>query len=270
MAFTAFPIMWFATMDYQYKRDELLANTKHYEIGLKDKCFGTKVFWQWLGLGALKALMLTWICFYVQENALRPDGGLTSLYPSGCVVYLGVVLIANHKLLINSNIYHVLGIVLFILSVASFFAILAIENLEFFGFDSVIGIFAPTMVHPMTWLGVFFALWVNYALEKIFELIGDYFDSREDQFKYNVVEITGYAPLGGGEGLSRDSSRSSTRRNLEEQGRTGFAYAEENNPNPALFEMTRKATQRRVSEKQNFEEEKQIDYEKEEEVHESI
>jgi hypothetical protein len=105
-----------------------------------------------------------------------------------------VVLIANHKLLINSNIYHVLGIVLFLLSVASFFVILAIENMKFLGFDSVIGIFTPTMVHPMTWLGVFFALWVNYALDKIFALIGYFLDSREDQFKDNVVEITGYGP----------------------------------------------------------------------------
>jgi hypothetical protein len=61
--------------------------------------------------------------------------------------------------------------------------------------------------------------------------------------------------------VSRDSSRSSTRHNLEDQAHTGFAYAEENNPNPALFEMTRKATLRRVSEKKNFEEE---------EMHESI
>jgi hypothetical protein len=43
--FTAIPIMWFSTMDYQYEKKELLENTKHYEIGLKDKCFGTKVFW---------------------------------------------------------------------------------------------------------------------------------------------------------------------------------------------------------------------------------
>jgi hypothetical protein len=179
-----------------------------------------------------------------------------------------VVLIANHKLLINSNIYHVLGIVLFLLSVASFFVILAIENMKFLGFDSVIGIFTPTMVHPMTWLGVFFALWVNYALDKIFALIGYFLDSREDQFKDNVVEITGYGPLAGEEGVSRDSSRSSTRHNLEDQAHTGFAYAEENNPNPALFEMTRKATLRRVSDKKNFEEERN-DH-KEEEMHESI
>jgi hypothetical protein len=52
-----------------------------------------------------------------------------SLSPSGCVVYLGVVLIVNQKLLINSYIYHVLGIVLIVLSVASFFVILYIENL---------------------------------------------------------------------------------------------------------------------------------------------
>ena len=58
--------------------------------------------------------------------------------------------------------------------------ILFIENLPFLSFDSVIGIFTPTMVHPMTWLGVFFVVWVNYALDKIFDLIGHFLDSRED------------------------------------------------------------------------------------------
>lgn len=179
-----------------------------------------------------------------------------------------MVLIVNQKLLINSYIYHVLGIVLIVLSVASFFVILFIETLPFLQFDSVIGIFTPTMIHPMTWLGVFFVVWVNYALDKIFDLIGHFLDSREDQFKDNVVEITGYGPLAGEEGMSRDSSRSSTRRNLEEQAHTGFAYAEENNPNPALFETTRKASQRKVSEKQKIEEERNEG--REEEMHESI
>ena len=180
-----------------------------------------------------------------------------------------MVLIVNQKLLINSYIYHVLGIALIVLSVASFFVILYIENLQFLPFESLIGVFTPTMVHPMTWLGVFFAVWVNYALDKIFDLIGHFLDSREDQFKDNVVEITGYGPLAGGEeGISRDSSRSSTRRNLEEQAHTGFAYAEENNPNPALFETTRKASQRKVSERQKIVEERNEG--REEEMHESI
>lgn len=52
-------------MDYEHTKEELLANTKHYEIGLKDKCFGTLVFWKWFGLGALKAFIITWVCFYI-------------------------------------------------------------------------------------------------------------------------------------------------------------------------------------------------------------
>ena len=100
----------------------------------------------------------------------------------------------------------------------------------------------------MTWLGVFLALCINYALEKIFGYIGEILEARDSQFKDNVIEITGYAPLGERESLSKDSSRSSsTRRNLEEYGHTGFAYAEENNPNPALFEKTRTATIKRFT-----------------------
>ena len=131
-------------------------------------------------MGALKALIITWACFYVQENAIKPSGGNSSLYQSGSVVYLAVVFVANHKLFINSNIYHVLGVIMIVLSIASYFLVLFVENLKFLAFDSVVGIFVPTMQHPMTWLSLFLVAWVNYALDKIFELIGDYYDSRED------------------------------------------------------------------------------------------
>ena len=67
-----------------------------------------------------------------------------------------------------------------VLSIASYFLVLFVENLKFLAFDSVVGIFVPTMQHPMTWLSLFLVAWVNYALDKIFELIGDYYDSRED------------------------------------------------------------------------------------------
>lgn len=97
----------------------------------------------------------------------------------------------------------------------------------------------------MTWMGLLFVVWLNYALDKVFDFIGQLRDSKE---KDHITEITDYVRLKGGEErTSRTSSRSSTRRNLEEQGHTGFAYAEENNPNPALFEITRKNTNNRLS-----------------------
>jgi len=177
--------------------------------------------------------------------AVRPFGGNTSLYPSGCVVYMAVVFVANQKLLLNTNLYHIVGVVLIIFSVASYFAILFILNTRFINFEATLGIFEPIMSHPMTWLGLLFVIWINYALDKIFDFIGYLFDSKQQE---NITEITDYVPLKAGEErTSRTSSRSSTRRNLEEQGHTGFAYAEENNPNPALFEITRKNTNNRLS-----------------------
>lgn len=71
--------------------------------------------------------------------ALRPNGGNTSIYPSGFVVYMAVVCVANQKLLINTNIYHVVGVGLIIFSVASYFAVVAIENT--FDFDATKGVF---------------------------------------------------------------------------------------------------------------------------------
>jgi phospholipid-transporting ATPase len=43
--FSAVPIIWFAIFDFQFKKETFMENPKLYEIGLKHKCFGTKVFW---------------------------------------------------------------------------------------------------------------------------------------------------------------------------------------------------------------------------------
>ena len=92
---------------------------------------------------------------------------------------MAVVFIANHKLLINSNLYHVVGVILIIFSVISFFGILAIESTKFINFDSTLGIFVPIITHPMTWLGLLLAIWINYALDKIFLFFGEVFESKE-------------------------------------------------------------------------------------------
>ena len=89
------PIVWFAVFDFEYEKSAFLTNSKYYAIGLYDRCFGTKVFWQWFSLGAFHALVLMYICIYSQESTLWSDGSMTSLWTSGSLVYAGVVIIAN-------------------------------------------------------------------------------------------------------------------------------------------------------------------------------
>lgn len=62
--FTAFPIIWFALFDQEYSKTELLSVSKHYQIGLRDQCFGRWIFWKWILYASVQALAITFITMY--------------------------------------------------------------------------------------------------------------------------------------------------------------------------------------------------------------
>jgi phospholipid-transporting ATPase len=68
--FSSVPIVWYAIFDYQYDKKTFLTNPKLYEIGLKNLCFGTKVFWLWFINGAFSALIIMYIGLYCIDSAV--------------------------------------------------------------------------------------------------------------------------------------------------------------------------------------------------------
>lgn len=46
--FTALPIIWFATMDYEYQKSVIVRRPRLYRIGLNDVYFNKWVFWRWI------------------------------------------------------------------------------------------------------------------------------------------------------------------------------------------------------------------------------
>jgi len=181
IVFTSVPIVWFAVMDFQFEKKELLSNTYHYRIGLKDKCFGTMVFWRWFSLGAFKAFILMYICLYAMDISMRPDGHMLGLWPEGAIVYAGVVLIANHKLLLEFNYISYHGPVLIFISIALYFVILALESTKAINFESTLGIFKPIFSSPITYFALFFVVVVNYVLDRIYWYIDTKIEEREKE-----------------------------------------------------------------------------------------
>ena len=120
--------MWFALFDYEHTKEFFLSHPSLYSIGLKHKCFGTKVFWLWFAQGAIHAFVVLYICFIAFEMSLHSNGLGNGLYISGSVVYFGVVVVANLKLLASFNIFQIYGEVLVLLSILCYLVILAIEN----------------------------------------------------------------------------------------------------------------------------------------------
>jgi hypothetical protein len=120
----------------------------------------------------------------------RPDGTSLSLWPEGCIVYAGVVIIANHKLFLEFNYISYHGVVLILLSILLYFAFLAFENFKFMNFESVIGIFAPIFSTPVTYFALFFMIIVNYMLDRISWYIDEMITQREEeQEKITQVQI---------------------------------------------------------------------------------
>ena len=62
--FTALPVIWFATYDYEYPKRILTKRPKLYRIGLENVYFNKYVFWRWMFYGAWQASLIMFLAFY--------------------------------------------------------------------------------------------------------------------------------------------------------------------------------------------------------------
>lgn len=73
---TGIPVCWFALYDWEFKKPELLANPKHYKIGLKNECFSPGVFWRWWFYAFWQSLfILLFTLFYLDRTTPYIDIG---------------------------------------------------------------------------------------------------------------------------------------------------------------------------------------------------
>jgi phospholipid-transporting ATPase len=63
LVFTAFPIFWWAIYDLEFSKKYILTTPSTYEIGLKNECFGTRLFFSAVLDGIVNAFFIFLICF---------------------------------------------------------------------------------------------------------------------------------------------------------------------------------------------------------------
>lgn len=95
--YTFVPIIWFAVFDFQYKKEEFMKNSDHYELGLLNLGISKFTFVQWLLYSFWQSFMIYLICTYPYEE----NGG--SYWLEGSFVYSSVVILANLKILSDAS-----------------------------------------------------------------------------------------------------------------------------------------------------------------------
>ena len=62
--FTSWPVIWFATNDFEFSKKILLKRPKLYWIGINDVYFNKWVFWRWFFYGMGQSTLIMFVSYY--------------------------------------------------------------------------------------------------------------------------------------------------------------------------------------------------------------
>jgi len=129
LCFTSWPVIIFATMDYEYSKDFITRRPRLYRIGLENVYFNKWVFWRWVFYAFWQSTLIMFLVFYSLENiSPNKDGLYSGVFVSGNLVFTMLVIVSNIKILISS--YQVSGINLFFVfgSIGFYFLVFVLES----------------------------------------------------------------------------------------------------------------------------------------------
>ena len=120
MFYTVLPMFYYAIFDKEYNNDIYVKKPELYLTGINHKYFNTKIFWKEMFIGFIEGLFITvngWI-LYQYTNEGYTDNDIVSL---GLVVFSGVVVGVNVKILTRANVIDYILVILIILGVGSLY-----------------------------------------------------------------------------------------------------------------------------------------------------
>ena len=101
--FTSLPIIWFATFDYEYKKEILAYRPRLYHIGLSNVYFNEWVFWRWIFYAFWQSTLVLFVAYYTLEyDSPNNDGLFAGVWIPGEFVFGCLVIMVNIKVLISS------------------------------------------------------------------------------------------------------------------------------------------------------------------------
>lgn len=172
--FTAYPVVWFAIMDLEISKKELISNPYNYELGLLNLCFSKFIFLWWFFYGVWQGALLFFMCFLPYET----QGG--SFWLEGNFVYTGVVIIANIKILNSTSNHTFFSFFFFFATLILFTGALAF--LDFLKENDIYGTLTVQLISWEFYLGITFM-----SLAVVFVDIGlNYFTTR---YRKHMIKI---------------------------------------------------------------------------------
>ena len=62
--YTSWPIIWFATFDYEYPKSFMITRPRLYRIGMDNVFFSKWVFWRWIFYAIWQSTLIVFLAYY--------------------------------------------------------------------------------------------------------------------------------------------------------------------------------------------------------------
>ena len=193
--FTALPVIWFATNDFEHSKERLLSDPELYKFGPRQLHLNLKIYLREIAYGFLQAGLILYFSFNVlNRKSSNADGFYGSLVDAGDFVLANAVFVANVKILVAS--YEISGGILItvLLSILGYIVSAAIVSetglfidTEFYLNQHKLGTF-PAVYFALFLFLTSFAL-IDRALENLRKIQKIRINFRKDKKEIAANEI---------------------------------------------------------------------------------
>ena len=118
--FVALPCGWYGIYSLEYPQQELINHPEYYIQGMEGKCFSMEKFSKFIGFAFGEGFLIYYLGNY-WFDAGNDDGTVDDFYAVGTAVYGAIVIIANLRIVLQTNIHEFYSIMITSLSALSFF-----------------------------------------------------------------------------------------------------------------------------------------------------
>ena len=131
------PCFWFGIYNYEYEKEELINNPKYYIQGIYKKLFHIKRFIKFILMGFIEGCIIFIISNY-WFNKGNSDGTTNDFYSISSVIYTGVVIISNLKVVLDTSIHEIVSISCVVLGILAYFLSIFVYSDDYIFSEEVI------------------------------------------------------------------------------------------------------------------------------------
>ncbi len=194
--FTSLPIIWFATMDLEVEKKELLSDPRLYKYGMRNLLFNYKILAKEIFYGFFQAFFIMVYGLYAMNQGSQSTHGMFGGYDeAGSFIFLTLVIMVNIRVLIAANSVDAYMIIIQFICFAMYVIVALGVNYTFY-FDDQYMSYSHIFMFPSMYFSLFLFTIVFTGLDRFITFMRRYnkaqklvaMENKENQEKEHLKQ----------------------------------------------------------------------------------